>query len=95
MSEKEFDVGYVAELCRLELSDEEKARYQEQLSKVLDYMQQVDAIDVSGIEPTAHANPVFDVLRKDEQRECLDRDEVLKNAPQSALDQFAVTKVVE
>tara|TARA_R110002096_G_scaffold100173_14_gene222053 strand:+ start:855 stop:1142 length:288 start_codon:yes stop_codon:yes gene_type:complete len=95
MPETEFDVGYVAELCRLELSDEEKARYQEQLSKVLDYMQQVDAIDVSGIEPTAHANPVFDVVRKDEVRECLDRDEVLKNAPQSALDQFAVTKVVE
>ncbi|MEM1296356.1 MAG: Asp-tRNA(Asn)/Glu-tRNA(Gln) amidotransferase subunit GatC [Verrucomicrobiota bacterium] len=95
MSEKEFDVGYVAELCRLELSDEETARYQEQLSKVLHYMQQVDAIDVSGIEPTAHANPVFDVLRKDEERECLDRDEVLKNAPQSAMDQFAVTKVVE
>ncbi len=91
----DFDVGYVAELCRLELSAEEKTRYQEQLDKVLGYMKQVDAIDVSGIEPTAHANPVFDVLREDEPRECLSREDALRNAPQVAQDQFAVTKVVE
>lgn len=95
MPDTDFDVGYVAELCRLELSDEEKTRYQEQLNKVLDFMKQIDAIDVSGIEPTAHANPVFDVVRQDEPRECLSQEDALRNAPQVALGQFAVTKVVE
>ncbi len=95
MPETDFDVGYVAQLCRLELSDEEKSRYQKQLEKVLDYMKQVDAIDVSGIEPTAHATPVFDVMREDEPRESLSREDALRNAPQVAHDQFAVTKVVE
>ncbi|MFT5470409.1 MAG: aspartyl-tRNA(Asn)/glutamyl-tRNA(Gln) amidotransferase subunit C [Verrucomicrobiales bacterium] len=95
MADLEFDVGYVANLARLKLSEEEKERYQGQLVSVLDYMRQIDSIDVSGVEPMAHASPVFDVMREDELRESLSREDVLRNAPQVLNEQFAVTKVVE
>lgn len=95
MADTEIDVGYVANLARLGLTEDEKTRYQAQLGAVLDYMKQIDSIDVEGIEPTAHANPVFDVMREDVARPSLPREEVLRNAPQVMNDQFAVTKVVE
>ena len=93
--EAELDVSYVANLARLSLSEDETKRYQAQLNNVLDYMKQIDSIDVSGVEPMAHASPVFDVMREDVARESLPREEVLRNAPQVMNDQFAVTKVVE
>lgn len=95
MAKSEIDVAYIANLARLELSEDERARYQEQLGSVLDYMKQIDSIDVSGIEPMAHASPVFDVMREDEARDSMPREDVLRNAPQVMNDQFAVTKVVE
>lgn len=95
MSKPEIDVRYVANLCRLELSAEEVERYQAQLRQVLDYMGQIDALDVSGIQPTAHAAPVFDVWREDEREACLSREDALANAPQEAQNQFAINKVVE
>lgn len=95
MPKVEIDVRYVANLCRLELSEEEAVRYQAQLQQVLDYMGQIDELDVSGIEPTAHAAPVFDVWREDEVCPGLSREDALANAPQEAQNQFAITKVVE
>jgi len=93
--EADFNVGYVANLCRLELTEEETQRYQQQLDKVLNFMRQIDKLDVSGIEPTAHANPVYDVLREDIARPSLSQEDALSNAPQSAQGQFSVTKVIE
>lgn len=95
MPKEEIDVRYVANLCRLELSETEAARYQAQLEQVLAYMGQIDNLDVAGIEPTAHAAPVFDVWREDEVRPGLSREDALLNAPQEAQNQFAITKVVE
>ncbi len=92
---EEINVGYVAKLCRLELTDEELQRYQTQHNDILAYMQQIQDLDVDGIEPTPHASPDFDVLRPDEARETLSHEDVLRNAPQQAHDQFSVTKVVE
>lgn len=95
MSKAEIDVRYVANLCRLELSEAEVERYQAQLEQVLAYMRQIDSLDVTGIEPTAHAAPVFDVWREDAVRPGLSREDALLNAPQQAQNQFAITKVVE
>lgn len=95
MPKEEIDVRYVAKLCRLELSEAEVERYQAQLQQVLAYMGQIDQLDVSGIEPTAHAAPVFDVWREDKVERGLSREEALANAPQAAQNQFAITKVVE
>lgn len=85
----------VAHLARIALSDEEAARYQAQVDQILHYVEQLNAIDVEGIEPTAHAGAVFDVVREDVARESLSQEAALYNAPAKAHDQFRMPKVVE
>ncbi len=95
MAAPELDVRYIARLARLELSDEEVARYQAQLSNVLTFVEALRKVDVSGVEPTAHASPVFNVFRPDEPRPCFTPEQALANAPRQANHLFVVTKVVE
>ena len=95
MPDADFNVGYVAQLCRLELTAEETVQFQEQLSGVIDYMRHIDQLDLSGIEATAHAVATFDVYREDEPTPSLPLEDVLRNAPQANQNQFVVTKVVE
>lgn len=91
-----MDVSQVANLARLALTPEETGRFQSQLDHILAHIEQLSAVDVSGIEPTAHANPVFDVLRNDVPHHCsFSADEALLNAPERSQDQFRVVKVVE
>jgi len=94
MSE-DFDVRYTAQLARLNLSEEEIARFQSQISQVLDYVEKLKSVDVSGVEPTAHTYPAFNVFREDESRDWFDAKQALANAPRQANDLFIVTKVVE
>jgi aspartyl-tRNA(Asn)/glutamyl-tRNA(Gln) amidotransferase subunit C len=91
----DFNVTYVANLARIELSEDEAARFQGQLDSILDYIRQLESVDVTGIEPTAHASPVFDVLREDVSRPGFTADEALLNAPSRTGDQFRVPKVIE
>jgi aspartyl/glutamyl-tRNA(Asn/Gln) amidotransferase, C subunit len=93
--EIDLDVGYVARLARLNLSGEETQLFQKQLSDVLHYAGKLKEIDVSGIEPTAHAVAVFNVFREDEPRPCFTAEEALANAPRKANNLFIVPKVVE
>ncbi len=95
MSAPDLDVRYIARLARLELSDEEVARYQSQLSNVLTFVEALRKVDVSGVEPTAHASPVFNVFRQDVAQASFTPKEALANAPRQANDLFVVTKVVE
>ncbi len=95
MAAPELDVRYVARLARLELSDEEVARYQAQLSDVLTFVEALRKVDVSEVEPTAHASPVFNVFRQDEAQGSFTAAEALANAPRQANNLFVVTKVVE
>ena len=95
MENPHIDVRHIANLARLELTDEEVATYDAQLADILGYVQKLESLDVSGIEPMAHASPVFDVMREDTPRESLDREEALRNAPAKTSDQFLVPKVVE
>lgn len=91
-----MDVSQVASLARLALSPEEAARFQAQLDLILGHIEQLKAVDVSGIEPTAHANPVVDVMREDlPHRRSFSAAEALANAPERSQDQFRVVKVVE
>jgi aspartyl-tRNA(Asn)/glutamyl-tRNA(Gln) amidotransferase subunit C len=90
-----FDVRYTAQLARLNLSEEEIAKFQTQLSHVLDYVEKLRAVDVSGVEPTAHTNPIFNIFRADEPRDWFDQETALKNAPRQANGLFSLTKVVE
>lgn len=91
----QFDVGYVAHLARLHLTDAEKQKISAQLQSILSYVTKLNELDVSQVEPTAHATPFSNVLRKDEVRPSIDRDTVLKNAPEQARDLFIVPKIVE
>ncbi len=87
------DVIHIAELARLELTDEEVARYQEQLSAVLEYFASLQGVNTEGIPPTASVLPPRTVLREDEPRPGLSREELLANAPDVADNQFRVPPV--
>ena len=91
----EIDVGHVARLARLNLTEEETKLFQEQLRRVLEYAEKLREPDTSQVETAAHAAPVFDVLREDEPRPWFTAEEALRNAPRQANDLFVVPKVVE
>jgi len=90
-----IDVAYVAHLARLQLTRKETATFQEQLGHVVEYVKKIDELDVTGIEPTAHAVQVHNVFRDDLVKPNLERERVLKNAPSCTQDQFQVPKIVE
>ena len=91
----QFDVRYIAQLARLELSGEEIAKFQSQLGQVLSHVEKLKQVDVSGVEPTAHANQVVNVFRADEPRDWFTPADALSNAPRSANGLFIVPKVIE
>lgn len=95
MSTNTMDVAYVANLARLELSDEETAFYSRTLGQILDYVGELQQYDVEGVEPTFHAVPVFDRVRTDEVKPGMETGEVLLNAPAHSQGQIRVPKVVE
>ena len=95
MSAPNFDVRYVAQLARLDLSEAEITTFQTQLGHVLEHVEALRKVDVSVVEPTAHASAVFNVFRADEVRASLPPQTALSNAPRQANDLFVVTKVVE
>ncbi|MBK1883434.1 Asp-tRNA(Asn)/Glu-tRNA(Gln) amidotransferase subunit GatC [Luteolibacter pohnpeiensis] len=94
MSQPAIDVRYVANLARLELSDEEIATFQPQLEAILRHAESLSALDLSGIEASAHANTVFGPMREDVPHESMSVETVLQNAPDQAQGQIRVPKVV-
>jgi len=88
------DVAHVAHLARLALTEEEVELFSAQLAKVLDHFQDVAALDTSEVPPTAHPLPLRNVLRRDEARPCLDRDEVLAAAPSVEEGRFRVPRIL-
>lgn len=89
------DVPYLARLARLELSGEEIELFGGQLGRILDHVEQMNKLDISGIEPTAHAITVFDVIRDDAVTESLPKAAILENAPHNANGLFLVPKVLD
>ena len=89
------EVEHIAELARLKLSDEEKARYGEQLSEILDYAVRLQTVDTAGISPTSSVLPARSILRPDEPRPGLSLKDALGNAPDIEKDQFRVPAVLE
>ena len=95
MSAENFDVQYIARLARIELTDAEEQKLGPQLNNILGYIEKLKEIDVSDVEPTAHAVPMVNVTRPDEVRPGLSNDEALRNAPAKAGGLFIVPKIVE
>lgn len=88
------DVAHVAKLARLEVSDEEIDLFTGQLGAVLEYAEAIRRLDTADVPPTAHPFPLANVVRPDEPRPCLDRDEVLAQAPQREDGRFRVPRIL-
>ena len=95
MANVDIDVKYVAHLARLSLSPEEEQKIGAQLGSILGYIEKLKEVDVSGVEPTAHAFPLVNVTRADEVRPSMSQEAVLGNAPAQANGLFIVPKIVE
>jgi aspartyl-tRNA(Asn)/glutamyl-tRNA(Gln) amidotransferase subunit C len=89
------EVQHVARLARLHLTDEEAERMREQLDAILAYIDKLSELDVEGVEPTAHAVPMINVMRDDALRPCLAQDAALANAPDRAGEFFRVPRIIE
>ena len=95
MAATDFDVNYVANLARLGLTADEIQIFGAQLGQVLGYIEKLRQLDVSQVEPTAHAVPMVNVLRPDEVQPSLANEDALRNAPARANGLFVVPKIVE
>lgn len=95
MAAVEIDVKYVAHLARLSLSPAEEQKIGAQLGNILGYIEKLKQVDVTGVEPTAHAFPLVNVTRPDEVRPSISNEDALRNAPAQVNGLFIVPKVVE
>jgi aspartyl-tRNA(Asn)/glutamyl-tRNA(Gln) amidotransferase subunit C len=89
------DVQNVARLARLELSETELVRMQAELGNILAYIDKLRSVDTVGVEPTAHAVPLTNVMREDDPRPSLPLVDMLANAPEAAGDFFRVPRIIE
>jgi aspartyl-tRNA(Asn)/glutamyl-tRNA(Gln) amidotransferase subunit C len=89
------EVKHIAELAHLELDEETLTHYKEQLSAILDYADQVQAVDTEEIPPTATVLPLRSVLREDVAGEPLDPGDALRNAPDELANCFFVPSIFE
>ena len=91
-----IDIDYVANLARIELNEEEKAKLGGQLEDILGHFDELSAVDVDGVEPMAHAHAVSNVWRQgDTPGPVFDPEVVIRMAPESRDNQVVVPKVVE
>ncbi|MFC1882975.1 Asp-tRNA(Asn)/Glu-tRNA(Gln) amidotransferase subunit GatC [Thermodesulfobacteriota bacterium] len=88
------EVLYVADLARLDLDEASIDKFAGQIGNILDYVDKLNEIDTKGIRPTSHAISLTNAFREDEQKEHLERDQALANAPQKEEGSFVVPKVV-
>jgi aspartyl-tRNA(Asn)/glutamyl-tRNA(Gln) amidotransferase subunit C len=94
MSVTRDDVQHVAQLARLDFSDDEEKRMAEELSQILDYVDKLSELDTSGVPPMSHVLDVTNVFREDDIEERIDPDQALAPAPDQDGGYFKVPKVV-
>ncbi|WP_308636059.1 Asp-tRNA(Asn)/Glu-tRNA(Gln) amidotransferase subunit GatC [Paenibacillus silvisoli] len=89
------DVEHVANLARLELSEQEKEQFTGQLNAILKYAEKLNELQTDDVEPTSHVLPVHNVMREDVVRESVSNETALRNAPDEEDGQFKVPAVLE
>lgn len=89
------EVEHIAMLARLKLTEEEKKRFREQLSAILDHANRLQSLDTSRVQPTSSVLPEYNALRPDQARPGLTREELLCNAPETEGGMFRVPPVLE
>lgn len=95
MADSKIDVAYVAELARLELTDEEKATFQPQLENIVKYVEKIASVDVTDVEPMMHGYRLVNAFREDEVKPSMPVETALANAPARVHDEFLLPKIVE
>jgi aspartyl-tRNA(Asn)/glutamyl-tRNA(Gln) amidotransferase subunit C len=85
-------IKHLAHLSRLEFSDQELKEMQGDMGKILDFVAQIDALDLTGIEPLTQMSDSVNVMREDQPKGMIEKDEALKNAPDANSDYFRVPK---
>ena len=95
MSNSDFDIKYVANLARIKLTSDQEDRLGSQLGDILGYVKKLEELDVSNVEPMAHAVPLHNVMRADQVQPSITNEEALANAPKKATGLFVVPKIVE
>jgi aspartyl-tRNA(Asn)/glutamyl-tRNA(Gln) amidotransferase subunit C len=95
MAAAEFDIKYVAHLARISLSPDEEKKLGAQLGNILGYIEKLKELDVTNVEPTAHAVPMVNVTRLDVAAPSLSHEDALRNAPRQGGGLFIVPKIVE
>jgi aspartyl-tRNA(Asn)/glutamyl-tRNA(Gln) amidotransferase subunit C len=90
-----FDITRIAQLARLALSEEELDSYGEQLEQILEHAARVQALPTEGVEPTSHPLTMVNAFRPDEVTACLDREEVLAQAPEAEDGYFRVPRILD
>ena len=91
----DLNIDHVAKLARLALTPEEKEKFSQQLGDVLHHIEALAKVDVSGVEPTAHAFPLYNVWQEDVAQSGLPVERALQNAPAQRDNMIVVPKVVE
>jgi len=89
------EVEHVANLARLELSEQESGRLTDQLSNILTYVEKLNELDTKGVEPTAHVLDIRNVMREDITAPSLTQERALANAPEKAAGHYKVPKIIE
>jgi aspartyl-tRNA(Asn)/glutamyl-tRNA(Gln) amidotransferase subunit C len=88
-------VKHVANLARLEITEEEAEMFTDNLTAIISFAEQLNELDTDEIEPTTHVLDLKNVMRKDEPRQWITREEALKNAPDHKDGQFRVPSILE
>ncbi|AKG05190.1 MULTISPECIES: Asp-tRNA(Asn)/Glu-tRNA(Gln) amidotransferase subunit GatC [Salimicrobium] len=91
----EDQVKHVANLARLVVTDEEAEMFTKQLDDIITYAEQLNELDTEGVEPTTHVLDLKNVMRKDEPKEWIKKEDALKNAPDQQDGQFKVPSILE
>lgn len=89
------DVENAATLSRLKLSETDTENYTEQLKRILNYAEQLNELDIEGVEPTYHVVPLTNVMREDIVGTSIDRDKVLMNVQETQKGCFKVPRIIE
>ena len=88
-------VAHIAHLARLFLSTEEEEKFSVQIDNILEYVEKLNELDTSGVEPTSHVIEIRNLMRDDVQRPCLSVDHALANAPDRYDNFYRVPKIIE
>lgn len=95
MAVSKKDVEHIAKLAKLKFTEEESGKLQKEMNTVLEYIDQLNELDLSNVEPLENINDIENVFREDVSEKCLTKEEALKNAPDKTDNFFKVPKVID